>query len=388
MRRPAAVMSVFGTRPEVIKFMPVLRELERRRDFRLVNVLTSQHGDLLDPFLAGWGIRVDYDLRAISPGQPLNRLLGKMVLRLDPVLRLEHPDLVLVQGDTTSALAGALAAHHRCIPVGHIEAGLRSGDRTSPFPEEINRRLISVLAQHHFAPTSHNLSTLQGEGVAPADLVQTGNPVIDAIHLVRDRVPPSPALRELLDRLRRKRIIVLTTHRRESLGRVMRTNLEVLRGFLGRHPDVALVFPVHPNPAVREVAEAVLGGVTSAHLIAPLSHSDFLHCVAAAWLVVSDSGGVQEEAPSLGKPLLVLRTTTERPEALRCGVARLVGDAGRLEDELESFARDDRWSERVRATVNPFGAGDSAHRIVDAIAARLAPGRPADEAVRPTKVTA
>lgn len=368
MKPTKTVLTVFGTRPEAIKVAPVLRELRQRARVRSVNVVTSQHTDLLLPFLRLFDIRADHDLQAMQPGQPLNQLLARLVAALDPVFAAEEPDLVMVQGDTTSALAGALAAFHRRIPLAHIEAGLRSANPLSPFPEEMNRRLISQLTSHHFAATDHNVRSLRAEGVPDAAITLTGNPVIDAVHWIMHEVPPSAPLLQLVDELRAFRLVVLTTHRRENFGAVMRDHLVTLRRFIDTHDDTALVFPVHANPAVREVAYAVLDGNPRIRLIAPLDYPDFLHLMSHAWLIASDSGGVQEEVPTLGKPLLVLRENTERPEALACGVARLVGHSGdRLWELLEEASQDDGWVQQVKRVANPFGRGDSGVRIVDAI---------------------
>ena len=251
-----------------------------------------------------------------------------------------------------------------------IEAGLRSGDRESPFPEEANRRLVTALATLHFAPTRRNAETLRSEGVPDDRIVETGNPVVDAVNLIRGSQPPSPRVRDLLGRVSGQRLIVMTTHRRESFGAVMRERLRVIRRFVEANEDVALIFPVHANPAVAETAARELGGRPRIHLVAPLDYPDFLHAMSSAWLILSDSGGVQEEAPSLGKPLLVMRPDTERPEAIECGVARLVGDrAEALRAALEEAHRPGSWASRVRATANPFGRGDSAARIADAILA-------------------
>ena len=362
------VMSVFGTRPDLIKFLPVLRELHRRDRVDPVNVLTSQHSHLIAPIIDRWGIVVDHDLRAMVHGQSLNELMARVQSRMDRVLASEKPDIVLVQGDTTSALAATIAAWHRQTPVGHIEAGLRSGDRESPFPEEANRRLVTALATLHFAPTSRNRETLLAEGVPEERIVETGNPVVDAVNLIRDTQPPSRKLREMFERLAGQRVIVMTTHRRESFGAVMRDRMRVLRRFVEAHEDVSLIFPVHANPAVAEVAARELGGGRRIHLIGPLDYPDFLHALSRAWLIVSDSGGVQEEAPSLGKPLLIMRPNTERPETVECGVARLVGDcAETLRAALEEARQPGSWASRVRPQANPFGRGDSARRIVDAI---------------------
>lgn len=362
------VLTVFGTRPEAIKVAPVLRELSQRPHLQTTNVVTSQHTDLLLPFLRLFQIRVDHDLRAMQPGQPLNLLLARLIAAIDPVLVDEAPDLVMVQGDTTSALAGALAAFHRRIPLAHIEAGLRSDNALSPYPEEMNRRLITRLARLHFAATRHNVALLRAEGVAEEAIALTGNPVIDAVKWILHEVPASADLRQLIDELKPFRLLVLTTHRRENFGAVMHDHLATLRRFVDTHPDTALVFPVHSNPAVREVAYAVLDGNPRIRLISPLDYPDFLHLMSHAWLITSDSGGVQEEVPTLGKPLLVLRENTERPEAIECGVARLVGHSGaRLWEMLEEANEENSWMQRVKRVENPFGCGDSADRIVNAI---------------------
>lgn len=362
-----SVLTIFGTRPEVIKLAPVLDALDRHGGIRTINVATSQHRELARPFQSIFAVRDDHDLGALAPGQPLNQLCARILERLDPILEQERPDLVLVQGDTTSALAGALAATHRRIPVGHVEAGLRTHDPKSPFPEELNRQTITRLTTYHFAATHGNVATLLHEGVPAERIALTGNPVVDALHRVL-RTAASQTLVELLDRHHGRRLIVLTTHRRESLGERMRANLEVLRRHVEANPDLALIFPVHPNPAVRSVAEEVLKGAPRVELLSPLDYPDFVHLMSRAWLLVSDSGGVQEEAPTLRRPLLVLRDTTERPEAIACGVAKLVGGSPeRLASLLDEAGRDETWFERVRQCRNPFGEGDSGERIVAAI---------------------
>jgi UDP-N-acetylglucosamine 2-epimerase (non-hydrolysing) len=269
-------------------------------------------------------------------------------------------------------MAGALAAFFQQIPVGHVEAGLRSGNPASPYPEEMNRTLITRLASVHFAATQHNVETLRAESVDEAGIALTGNPVVDALTycLARDR--PSTALTEQLDEIDADRLVVLTTHRRESFGEVMRGNLEVLRRFVETREDVALAFPVHPNPEVSEPTRAILGATPRVHLLEPLSYPDFIHLLSRAWLVVSDSGGVQEEAPTLGKALLVLRENTERPEAIEAGVARLIGGSPEtLEATLAELYDDDGWISRVREIPNPFGRGDAGKRIADALESYL-----------------
>jgi UDP-N-acetylglucosamine 2-epimerase (non-hydrolysing) len=374
------VLTLFGTRPEVIKLAPVIRALEERpRRFRTVNVASGQHTDLLYPLARAFGLRLDHDLEVMAPGQTPSQVCGRVLAALDPILEQERPDVVLIQGDTTTALAGALAAFHRRIPVGHVEAGLRSGNAVSPFPEEMNRRLVTRIARLHFAATAHNVETLLAEGVPASHVVRTGNPVVDALESVLERSDPSPVVDGILGKLEGLRPIVLTTHRRESFGEVMGGNLRVLRDFVARHRDVALVFPVHPNPSVREPTEAILRDTPRVFLLDPLDYFDFVRLLSRAWLIVSDSGGVQEESPSLGVPLLVIRENTERPEALETGVARLVGGSPeRLAALLEDAWADDSWAHHVRETENPFGRGDAGPRIADALEALFASGASLD----------
>jgi UDP-N-acetylglucosamine 2-epimerase (non-hydrolysing) len=355
------VLTSFGTRPEVIKLAPVLRELEALPPIRSVVVSSGQHADLAEPFIRLFDLRVDHDLRLMQPGQTPNQLCARVLAAVEPILVAEKPGLVLVQGDTTTALAGALAAFHQGIPVGHVEAGLRSGDPLSPYPEEMNRRLITRLASFHFAATARNRDTLLAEGVNADSVFLTGNPVVDALQTILARNTVSPGLAELLQATKGFRRLTLTTHRRESFGPVLAANLAALRDFVAAHEDVALIFPVHPNPQVRGPAGDVLGGQPRVHLLPPLDYCDFLGLLVRSWLIVSDSGGVQEEAPSLGVPLLVLRKNTERPEAVECGSARLVGDnPALLRALLEEAYRAPLGGQKV---VNPFGQGESGKRI-------------------------
>lgn len=368
------VLTLFGTRPEVIKLAPVIRALEEPGSgFAAVNVLSGQHDDLVRPFVRSFGIRVDHDLRVMEPGQTPSLVCSRVLASLDPLLAREAPDALLVQGDTSTALAGALAAFHRRIPVGHVEAGLRSGDPLSPHPEEMNRRLVTRLATWHFAATDWNREVLLREGVADAQVFVTGNPVVDAVHALQHRLQPGPAIARLLDETRGLRRLVLTTHRRESFGEVMGGNLRVLRRFVESHPEVTLFFPVHPNPSVVAAARTALDGHPRVHLLEPLGYEDFIALLAGAWLIVSDSGGVQEEAPSLGRPLLILRENTERPEAVQSGVARLVGGRPeRLAEMLEEAARPGSWAESAARVPNPFGRGDAGERIALTLSGLLA----------------
>lgn len=362
------VLTLFGTRPEIIKVAPIIHELEAAADrFQTINVSSSQHTDLLHPMIKAFGLRLDHDLKVMQPNQTLSSLASRVLTALDPILVSDKPDLLLVQGDTTTALAGALAAFHRGVPVGHIEAGLRSGDPTSPFPEEMNRRMISKIASVHFAATSNNRDNLLAEGVDRGRIFVTGNPVVDALHDMIASASPSPATAELLEKTRNKKRILLTTHRRESFGDRMGENLRVLKNFVLAHNDIALIFPVHPNPSVRKPAEEILGGCERIHLAAPMEYEQFVTIMSHAWLIVSDSGGVQEEAPSLGKALLILRENTERPEAVQSGCARLVVSPQRLAEYLEEACTPGSWIHRVASVANPFGDGHAARRIVEAI---------------------
>ncbi|MEM7169309.1 MAG: UDP-N-acetylglucosamine 2-epimerase (non-hydrolyzing), partial [Pseudomonadota bacterium] len=363
------IVSVFGTRPEAIKMVPILRELGRRPgEFESVVINTAQHTDLLQPLLDYFEAHIDHDLGVLRPGQSLDQLLARLLQALDPILDDVGPDAILVQGDTTSALAGALAAHHRQVPVAHIEAGLRSGNRFSPFPEEMNRRLITQLTSFHMAATQMNVENLHHDGVAAEQIFLTGNPVVDAMNSVLADIAVSAPVKKLIDSLEGKRLLVLTTHRRESFGDVMSGNMRVLRDFVQAHPDMALVFPVHPNPHVRAECDAIFQHGSQIHLVDPMIYPDFLHLLSKAWLIVSDSGGVQEEAPTLGKALLVLRENTERPEVLACGAGKLVGgDPKVLACMLDEIAADQSWLNAVKQIENPFGQGDAAERIVDAL---------------------
>lgn len=377
-RRPHAaprkkVLTLFGTRPEAIKLAPVIRSLEAHAEsFQTVNVASGQHTDLLYPFVKLLGIRIDRDLHVMSPDQTPNQVCARVLEAMDAILEEERPELILVQGDTTTALAGALAGFHRKIEVGHVEAGLRSGNPRSPYPEEMNRRMITRLASYHFAATTRNRMTLLAEGVEQKNIFVTGNPVVDSLKEIIKGAKKNPAIEDLIQATRGLKRVVLTTHRRESFGELMTENLLTLRRFVESHEDVALIFPVHPNPSVVSAARHALSDHPRIHLVEPLGYEDFIALLSEAWLIVSDSGGVQEEAPTLGKPLLVLRENTERPEALESGVARLVGGQPHaLARMLEEAHADDSWANDVSRLENPFGKGDSGERIAEIIAELL-----------------
>lgn len=358
------VFCLFGTRPEVIKLAPVIWEL-KNADYgvNLTAVCSGQHSDLLTPLLALLNVSPEYHLDVMQPHQTPSDVCLRVLERLSPIVLQQRPDLMIVQGDTTTALAGALTAFHFKVPVAHVEAGLRSGDSTSPFPEEMNRRLITRLATYHFAATARNRETLLQEGIADDSIFVTGNPVVDALHHIL-QAPCSAKVESLLRRVGNHKLLLLTTHRRENFGGTMRQNLRTLRHFVEAHEDVSLVFAVHPNPNVVEAARAELSDHSRIHLIEPLDYSDFIHVLRNSWLVVSDSGGVQEEAPSLGKPLLVLRSNTERQEAIDSGAAVLVGEQpGRLASLLDSVYQDSTWPDSMQHIRNPFGDGTAARQI-------------------------
>jgi UDP-N-acetylglucosamine 2-epimerase (non-hydrolysing) len=369
-------MFVFGTRPEAIKLAPVMWALRRRpQQWRCINVNTSQHEDLLQPMLGELHFPVHHDLRVMRASQSPNDVLSKVLALLAPLVHAERPDVLVVQGDTTTALAGAMVGFHARVPVAHVEAGLRvAPGATAPFPEEMNRRLISQLASLHYAATRQHAQALFSEGV-PADRVWvTGNPVVDTLRWISRCAEPSWHLRARLQALQGQRLLVLTTHRRENQGAVMLGHLQAVAQFVREHADVSVLFPVHPSPAVRQMAEQVLGEQERVHLLKPLGYADFVHLLSHAWLVVSDSGGVQEEAPSLGKPLLILRDCTERPEVLACGVGRLAGLQGpQLLQHLRQAHADPAWASSVRTVPNPFGDGSAGERVGKALTRHFAP---------------
>ncbi|MEM1097669.1 MAG: UDP-N-acetylglucosamine 2-epimerase (non-hydrolyzing) [Planctomycetota bacterium] len=363
--RALRVATVFGTRPEVIKVAPVIRVMEAQpARFRTLNVGTGQHAQLMGAFAGELGVRIDADLAVGRANQTPLGVVERTLAGLDRWVAEHRPDVLLVQGDTTAAFAGALAGYYGRVPVGHIEAGLRSGRRDDPFPEEMHRRLIGRLASVHFAATARNVDALLSEGVEKHRVVHTGNTVVDAVRWAIENGSATPSVDALLSRVGDGRLVVLTTHRRESFGDTMAQNLDAIRAFVEEYEDLRLVFPVHPNPAVREAAERHLGTCRRVHLVEPMGYFEFVRLLRAAWLVVSDSGGVQEEAPSLGKALLVIRKTTERPEGVEAGVAKLCDSPSKLGVALgEAYLTD--WPRRVEAIPNPYGEGDAAQRITD-----------------------
>jgi UDP-N-acetylglucosamine 2-epimerase (non-hydrolysing) len=366
------VLVLFGTRPEAIKLAPVINELKKHTHFRTTVVSSSQHTDLLTPFLEIFKIKTDYDLQVMTANQTPNQVCSKVLSALDSILDAEKPDVILVQGDTTTAFAGAFAGFNRKIKVGHVEAGLRSGNPLSPFPEEMNRRLISQVAAFHFAATDENRKNILQETADSDNIFVVGNTVVDALHFILEKSTPSEKISQLIKRTKGLKSVLLTTHRRESFGKAMSGNLRELRNFVERNKDICLFFPVHPNPNVQDITNEILADRERIYLLEPLNYADFVTLMKEAWLIVSDSGGVQEEAPSLGKPLLVLRENTERPEALRSGVAKLVGgDSEVLAEMLEENYKNEKWINSVKEIKNPFGDGTSAQKIVEILEEKL-----------------
>ncbi len=369
VKRKIKVMTVFGTRPEAIKMAPVVLELKKYPDLITpVVAVTAQHRDMLDQVLNLFKIKPDYDLNIMAAGQTLFDITTKAMNGLNEVLSKEKPDIVLVHGDTTTTFAGALAAYYHETTVGHVEAGLRTFNKYSPFPEEMNRKLTGAIADLHFAPTSTASNNLKAEGTNEDKIFVTGNTVIDALHkTVNDDFSFANEKLENID-YANKRIVLVTTHRRENLGEPMRHVYKALKDIVNEFPDVEIVFPVHKNPKVREVVNEELGNIEGVHLIDPLDYEPFANLMHRAFLVLTDSGGIQEEAPSLGKPVLVLRDTTERPEAVEAGTVKLIGtERQRVYEETKYLLTDKNEYDRMANTCNPYGDGQASRRIVQAI---------------------
>jgi len=372
MTVPARILVVFGTRPEAIKLFPLIHALKGHPAFECVVCVSAQHRQMLDQVLEIAGIVPDHDLDVMQPDQTLDALTANLLTGLGKVMDAVKPDRVVVQGDTATAMTGALAAYYRKIPVDHVEAGLRSHNIYHPWPEEVNRKIIGGIASLHFAPTATAAAALIRENVDPARVHVTGNTVIDALHWVSARIQAQPALASGLAgieaRFAGKRIIGVTSHRRENFGEGMEGIASAIRQIAAR-PDVAVIFPVHLNPNVRKVMNAKLAGLDNVALIEPLDYPHFARLLNIAEIMLTDSGGVQEEAPALGKPVLVMRETTERPEGVEAGTARLVGtEAAAIVTELSTLLDDSSAYEAMARAHNPFGDGHSAARIVELLA--------------------
>ena len=360
------LMTVFGTRPEAIKMCPLVLEMQKYPDFiEPIVAVTAQHREMLDQVLQLFAIKPDYDLNIMTAGQTLYDVTGRALAGLKDVLAEAQPDMVLVHGDTTTTFVGALASFYAQIPVGHVEAGLRTGNKFSPYHEEMNSKLTGAIADIHFAPTSTSKNNLLKENIDPAAIVVTGNTVIDALQTTvkADYRFTDSGLQKAL--AGGKRLILVTTHRRENLGEPMRHVYQALRKVLENHPDVEAIFPVHKNPKVREIVDEELGKLAQVHLIEPLDYEPFANLMAKVDIVLTDSGGIQEEAPALGKPVLVLRDTTERPEAVDAGTVKLVGTAyDYVLRETSLLLDDSKYYQSMAEAANPYGDGRACERII------------------------
>ena len=380
MKRKTRVIVIFGTRPEAVKMAPVIKALQNNSDrIDTCICVTAQHRQMLDQVLDAFDFTPDIDLDLMQPNQTLSELTARIFTALDPVLTEQHPDWLLIQGDTTTVMAAAILGYYKQVKIGHVEAGLRTHDKWQPFPEEINRRIAGVVADLHFAPTENNRHNLLREGIPDEIIKVTGNPAIDALHIISQKPAPREVAR-LLDELEvasgKRRLVVVTAHRRENFGAPIRDICQALRRLAETYPDdLALVYPVHLNPNIQEPVYQTLSGISNIKLLPPIDYLPLVHLMKHATLILTDSGGIQEEAPSLGVPTLVLRERTERQEGVAAGTLKLVGtdadaiftSARTLLDDLEAHAA-------MAGAVNPYGDGHAAERIVAALQDAQPPG--------------
>ena len=358
------VMTVFGTRPEAIKMAPLVKELKSRKEIECIVCVTAQHRQMLDQVLEVFDIKPDYDLDIMKQGQTLGDITSRVLSGLDGVIKEVKPDIVLVHGDTTTTFAGALAAFYNQVDIGHVEAGLRTWNKYSPYPEEMNRQMVGVMADMHFAPTEKSKNSLVNENKDISKIYVTGNTAIDALATTVKEDYTNP----IFDWIGNDRMILLTAHRRENLGEPMRGMFKAIKRITEEFQDVKVVYPVHLNPKVREVANDVLGDNDRVKLIDPLEVIDFHNFIAKSYLILTDSGGIQEEAPSLGKPVLVLRDTTERPEGIDAGTLKLAGtDEETIYKLTKELLENKEEYNRMSKASNPYGDGKASKRIADAI---------------------
>ncbi|MGR5130753.1 non-hydrolyzing UDP-N-acetylglucosamine 2-epimerase [Vibrio alfacsensis] len=373
MNTPIKVLSVFGTRPEAIKMAPLVHKLNEAEGIDAKVCVTAQHREMLDQVLSLFEIKPDYDLNIMKPGQSLYDVTANILAGLKPVLEEFQPDVVLVHGDTSTTLSTSLAAYYQQIAVGHVEAGLRTGNVYSPWPEEGNRKLTGSIATLHFAPTSTSEHNLINEGIEANHIATTGNTVIDALFLVKEKLETDKDLKATLSAVfpeidPSKKLILVTGHRRESFGGGFERICEALVEIAHKHPDTQVLYPVHLNPNVREPVNRILKGVNNVHLIEPQDYLPFVYLMNQAHIILTDSGGIQEEAPSLGKPVLVMRDTTERPEAVEAGTVKLVGtNKQTIIDAVENLLTNQADYESMSRAHNPYGDGKACERIIDKI---------------------
>lgn len=370
------ILTVFGTRPEAIKMAPLVHALAADDRFEAKCCVTAQHREMLDQVLELFEITPDYDLNLMKAGQTLNDVTARIVQELKPVLQEFQPDVVLVHGDTATTFAASLAAYYEQIEVGHVEAGLRTGNIYSPWPEEANRRLTGVLTNYHFAPTETSKENLLRENFSPENIFVTGNTVIDALLMVKDKIESDSDLSATLAAQfpfldESKQLILVTGHRRESFGGGFERICEALAQTAKQHPNVQILYPMHLNPNVREPVNRILGDVENVLLIEPQQYLPFIYLMSRSHIILTDSGGIQEEAPSLGKPVLVMRDTTERPEAVAAGTVKLVGtDVEKITASLDSLINDEEAYKEMSFAHNPYGDGKACQRILDALIAQ------------------
>ena len=359
------VMSVFGTRPEAIKMAPLVKELESREEIKSIVCVTAQHREMLDQVLETFEITPDYDLNIMKQGQTLAEVTTRALVGLEDVIKEAKPDIVLVHGDTTTTFAGGLAAFYNQVAIGHVEAGLRTYDKYSPFPEEMNRQMVDCMTDMFYAPTNLSKDNLLKQNITEEKIYVTGNTAIDAMKTTVSKEYNNPELDWIKDD---ERLILLTAHRRENLGNPMRQIFKAIRRICDEFPDVKVIYPIHKNPKVREVANEVFDGCDKVRLIEPLEVFDFHNFQNRSYIIMTDSGGIQEEAPSLGKPVLVLRDTTERPEGIDAGTLKLVGtDEETIYKEAKKLLTDKKAYEKMSQASNPYGDGHASERIADAI---------------------
>ncbi len=360
---------VFGTRPETIKLAPVIDKIKNEERLALNTIVTGQHEEMLAQMLETFSLKPDYNLQLMQEQQSLADLTKRAVSRLDSVFQEITSDLVIVHGDTTTTFSAALSAFYHQIPVAHVEAGLRSFDKYSPFPEEMNRQLTDTLADLYFAPTAENKNNLLQENIAPENIYVTGNTVIDAVKNIADRdFNFSPSLQKIVKNRENKDILLLTAHRRENIGAKMKNIFSAMKKIIDKFPRVEIVFPVHLNPAVQKIARDELGGISRIHLLEPLDYKNFINLLAVSTLVLTDSGGIQEEAPALGIPVILLRETTERPEAIEAGTVIRAGlNRGKIVEVTSRLLIDSTFYRQIAETPNPYGDGKAADRIVQFI---------------------
>lgn len=358
------VMAVFGTRPEAIKMAPIIKEIEKRKNLECIVCVSGQHREMLDQVLEVFKIKPQYDLNIMKHEQTITDITVGVLTNIEDVIKKENPDIILVHGDTTTAFSSALAAFYNKVLVGHIEAGLRTYNKYSPYPEEINRQMISVLSDYHFAPTQESADNLKKEGKNEQSIFITGNTVIDSMKYTVD----NNYTNEIFDWVGKDKMILLTAHRRENLGKPMHNIFTAIKRIVDNYEDVKVVYPIHLNPKIRKIADEVIGNSDKIKIIEPLDVKDFHNFINKSYIILTDSGGIQEEAPSLGKPVLVLRDTTERPEGLKAGTLKLVGtDTEKIYKETSKLLTNLDAYKKMSEAINPYGDGKASERIVDII---------------------